>query len=316
MNPARPVVRSLFATPWFARRRSAALAARVALYGGALGLGLPFAFSLTLTRAVRQPVHAAPSPFEEASFASEAGRPVRLRAWVLRPAGDAPSVERPAVILAHGIGDSLESFADTARRLGARGHPVLLLDLRGHGGSDAAPVTLGAHESGDVRAAMRHLGAHGLGRAGFVLLGNSMGAAAVLLAAADRSDVRAVIAEAPFETYRETVAHHAWLYYRVPRWLPFIPLTIAVAEWRAGFDADEVDCLAAARRVAAPLMLIADGADARMPEAVVRRVYDAHEAAHPGRTTFWLAPGQPHCGASLDPGYWPRVVAFLEAAAP
>jgi hypothetical protein len=89
--------------------------------------------------------------------------------------------------------------------------------------------------------------------------------------------------------------------------VPLIPLSIAFAEWRAGFDADEVDAVAAAGQARGALLAIADGADDRMPEAVVRRVYDAH----PGPKRFWTAPGAPHVGASLDPAYWPTVTAFL-----
>ncbi len=294
--------------------RSGRIVARVLLFGGALLVGLPWAFSRQLTGAPRQPVERVAAPFEETFFPSASashGRVPRLRAWLLRPEREAG---RPSVVIVHGLGDSLESFTGAARRLARRGHAVLLLDLRGHGGSDDAPTTLGAQESGDVRAALACLHARGLGRSGFVLMGNSMGAVAVLLAAAGREDVRAVVAEAPFDSYRETVAHHAWLFYRIPRAVPLLPLAIAFAEWRGGFDADDADAVAAARRVAAPLMLIVDGADARMPERVVRRVFEAHDAAHPGRTRLWVAPGAPHTGAWLDPEYWPRVFAFLDAA--
>jgi len=117
-----------------------------------------------------------------------------------------------------------------------------------------------------------------------------------------------MVLEAPFDSYRESVYHHARLLYGLPRWFPLIPSSIAVAEWRAGFDADEVDAVAAARRVRAPLLAIVDGADPRMPEAVVRRVFDAH----PGPKRFWVAPGAPHAGASLTAGYWREVFGFLE----
>ena len=170
-------------------------------------------------------------------------------------------------------------------------------------------MTLGAREREDVRAAMAHLRARGLAPAGFVLMGFSMGAAAALRAAAEETDVRAVVVEAPFDTYRRTVAHHGRLLYGLPEWLPLGRAAIAVAEWRAGFDADEVDVPAAAARTRAALLAIADGADQRMPEAVVRRVYDAH----PGPKRFWLAPGAEHVGASARPEYWTVVLGFLEA---
>jgi hypothetical protein len=89
--------------------------------------------------------------------------------------------------------------------------------------------------------------------------------------------------------------------------VPIIPIAIAFAGWRAGFDPDEVDAVAAARCLRAPLLAIVDGADDRMPETVVRRVLDAH----PGPKRLWVAPGAEHVGASLSPGYWPVVLGFL-----
>jgi hypothetical protein len=286
--------------PLFATRRSRILA-RVALYGGAVCVGLPLATSQILVGTVRQPTHAPRPPWEEIAVASEG---LRLRAWLARGNGI-----RAAAVLVHGLGDSLESYADSGTFLHRRGHTVLLLDLRAHGGSEGRLTTLGGRETEDVRAALGALRERGLGRRGFVLLGVSMGAVAVLRAAAEEPDVRAVVAEAPYDDYRSSIRHHARLYYGLPPWFPLIPAAIAVAEWRAGFDADEVSSVLAARRVRGALLLIVDGDDPRMPEAVVRRVYDAH----PGPKRLWTAPGAPHSGAGNAPGYWETVLGFLEA---
>ena len=66
--------------------------------------------------------------------------------------------------------------------------------------------------------------------------------------------------------------------------------------------------MAAAGSMRAPLLLIVDGDDPRMPEAVVRRVYDAH----PGPKKLWVAEGAPHSGARVASGYRETVVQFLE----
>ena len=58
------------------------------------------------------------------------------------------------------------------------------------------------------------------------------------------------------------------------------------------------------------MLAIADGADTRMPEEVVRRVADAHAGPH----QLWVAPGAEHVGAILHPDYWRVVLAFLDAA--
>lgn len=273
---------------------------RLLLYGGALLGGVPLAFSSVLLRTVRQPVSPAPPGFEPL--------PVQVDGLALRALVCRGEPQRAAVLIVHGLGDSLDSFVDKARRLRARGHTAALVDLRGHGGSAGDTCTLGALEQRDVRATVEALGQRGLLSQGVVLMGHSMGATAVILAAAGRQDVRAIVAEAPFDSYRESVAHHAWLLYRVPRWLPLVPITIALAEWRGGFDADDADAVAAARRLHAPLLAIVDGADPRMPEPVVRRIV----AAHPGPAELWVAEGMPHVGAELHPAYWPTVLGFLE----
>jgi uncharacterized protein len=273
--------------------------ARIFFYSFVVLVAVPLAFSHVLLQGYRGPVSSPAAGYTEAFVPSDG---LRIRTWtaVGRP-------ERPAVVIVHGVGDSLESFLDAADRFRERGHTVLLLDQRAQGGSEGRHVTLGGREREDVRAALDHLREGGLASAGLVLIGHSMGAVSVLRAAAGQGDLRAVVVEAPYDTYRDTVAHHARILYGLPRWVPIIPLSIAFAEWRAGFDADEVDAVAAARAVRAPLLAIADGADPRMPEAVVRRVFDAH----PGPKRLWVAPGADHVGASLHPGYWPAVLGFL-----
>jgi len=274
---------------------------RIALYGGAFFVALPAVFAFLMTRAHRVPVSARPSArYEEVRFVCDG---LRLRAWLSRG-----NSKLPAVIIVHGLGDTLESYQEHAQPFLDRGQTVLLPDLRGHGGSEGTFTTLGGHESKDVRAAIGYLEAEGLAENGFVLMGHSMGAVAVLLAAADRTDVRAVIVEAPYDTYRNTVAHHARLLFGLPSWVPLIPLSVQGAEWLAGFDADAIDTLAAASRIQAPLLAIVDGDDKRMPEPVVRRIVDAH----PGSHRLWIAVGVDHVGAIYHPDWKAVVLAFLD----
>jgi pimeloyl-ACP methyl ester carboxylesterase len=273
---------------------------RVAFYGGVLFFGLPAVFSELLLRPGRQACHPHPTGVDEVWIQSEG---LRLRGWLFR--GDPLKV--PALVT-HGFGDSIESYEEVGWTLRRLGHTVLILELRAHGCSGGRYSTLGGREREDVRAGMAYLEGSGPPSRGLILMGTSLGAVAALRAAAGRSDVRAVVAEAPFDSYRNTVTHHAWLLYRVPRWAPIIPMAIALAEWRADFDADAVDAVAGARFVRAPTLVIADGADPRMPAPVVRRVYDAL----PGPKRLWTAIGADHAGASANRQYWDVVTAFLE----
>jgi hypothetical protein len=283
------------------RTRAQRIALRVVLYGGAIFIGLPLVFSHVMTRTYPAGFSETPaSGFEVIELISGE---LELRAWIASGRED-----KAAFVIVHGLGDSLESYVEHARPLRERGHTVLLLDLRGHGGSEGRHTTLGGLESQDVRAAMQHLRDTGLAREGIALMGHSMGSVAVLLAAADQPDARAVIVEAPYDTYRNTIAHHARLLYHLPSWVPIVPLSIRAAEWRAGFDADEIDTVAAAKRIDAPLLAIVDGLDQRMPEAVVRRVVEAHS----GPSRVWVADGVDHVGAFFHPDWEETVLSFLD----
>ncbi len=181
-------------------------------------------------------------------------------------------------------------------------------------GDTSAPLDVADHwralalrALGDEEAAMGVLTERHLADKGIVLWGASMGAVSVLRAAEGRSDVRAVLAEAPYDTFRDNIGHHAELFFHMPRWFPLVPLAIKAAEWRAGFDADAVDVPAAARGIRAPILLIVDGIDPRMPEPVVRRIYDAH----PGPKKLWVAAGADHTGASPNKDFAKVVGDFL-----
>lgn len=282
--------------------RGGRLLLRVFFYGATVLVALPATFCHVMTHVPPQAINAAPSDFEEIAIDNIG---LRLRGWLAR---EAPPSTRPAVLVIHGFGDNLESYVEVGRAFRRRGHAVLLIDLRGHGGSAGRGTTLGDHESGDVRAALARLRREGLAVHGVVLVGYSLGATSALLAAVGQDDVRAVIVESPFDSLRETVAHHGTLLYHIPRWVPLAPIAIAFAETYKGFEADRVDTVAAARRLRAPLFALAGAADPRMPEVVVRRIYDAH----PGPKAIWIVPGADHMGAQLHVDYERRVMAFLD----
>jgi pimeloyl-ACP methyl ester carboxylesterase len=283
------------------RTRSQRILLRILLYGGAVFIGLPVAFAFVMTHPQRRAIseHTAVG-FEELTLISE---DLELRAWIAKGQPD-----KAAFVVVHGFGDTIESYVEHARRLIERGHTVILPELRGHGGSEGRITTLGGRESEDVRTAMRYLREEGLAETGIGLMGFSMGAVAVLLAASDQPDVRVVIVEAPYDTLRNTVAHHAKIIFHLPSWVPLIPLTIRAAEWRADFDAEAIDSVAAARRIKAPLLAIVDGEDERMPESVVRRIVDAH----PSPNRLWIASGVDHVGAILNPNWKKVVLGFLD----
>jgi pimeloyl-ACP methyl ester carboxylesterase len=94
------------------------------------------------------------------------------------------------VLLAHGFGQTLESWSGTQAHLSAAGFPSLAFDMRGHGRSGRNAADLRYHEAqfvADLHAAADHL------PDGAVLVGASMGGLTGLLAQAQRPRFAALV---------------------------------------------------------------------------------------------------------------------------
>jgi dipeptidyl aminopeptidase/acylaminoacyl peptidase len=145
-----------------------ALPAALVVYVGA---SLWVALRFTRGRRCRAAAVAAACPVR---FAARDGRACIDAAYLgARPGG-------PALVFVHGKDacrgtELVVSTAALVHSLHAAGFAVLMIDLRGHGGSSTARLTYGARESQDVLGAVDWLRARGHGRIG--VLGASMGAA-------------------------------------------------------------------------------------------------------------------------------------------
>lgn len=102
--------------------------------------------------------------------------------------------EGPLVVLVPGMGDLRSTYRHVAGELRALGYRVAATDLRGHGDSDATFDDYGDEPTaGDLIALVEQLGGPA------VLVGNSMGAGAAVVAAAERPDlVAGLVLVGPF----------------------------------------------------------------------------------------------------------------------
>ena len=225
---------------------------------------------------------------------------LRLSAWWM-PKG---KPNRPPVVILHGLGASKAHMIDYILFAQEQGNPALAIDFRGHGDSDPSLTSIGFYESHDALAAMKFVRERGAGNP--VLWGTSMGAVSALLAAARDGSAAGVIADAPFDTYRNTVLHHAKLMYGLSEY-PFVALAFPMIEQRARFRIDDVNCLQAAREVRAPVLVLAAEKDTRMPIPVVHSVYD--QAAGPKE--FWVIPGEGHENRGFGAEFRKKISEFL-----
>lgn len=224
-------------------------------------------------------------PFEDAALPTSGG--LTLPAWYL-PAGDAPA---PGLVLVHGWESARDRTLPHAQFLHAAGFHVLALDVRGHGMNQAEtlPITVGEFAS-DAAAGVHWLAARPeVTRIG--LLGHSMGAAGVLVAAAAEPRVEAVVAvSAPADPYRLTRQTFRLAELPIPSLVawPLAWLTTRMYLRPRGHTVDGTSAARAVRVIDAPVLLVHGDEDPIVPVRHMARLASVRRAARPDAVTQTL----------------------------
>ena len=238
---------------------------------------------------------------ETVTFPTRRGR--TLTGWWL------PGEGRGTVVITHGWGANRELMLPLARPLQAAGWNVLLFDARNHGDSDADTFSSMPRFAEDTEAALAWLRARpGMAEAPAALLGHSVGAAAVLLAASRRDDIGAVVSLSAF-------AHpdgmmRRWL---AGKGLPFFPLgwyVLRYVERVIGHRFDAIAPVTTLPRVRCPVLLVHGRDDRVIPPEDAERLFDSRGET-PAR--LHLLPGDHDLSRHIE-AELPALLAFLQAA--
>lgn len=179
-------------------------------------------------------------------------------------------------ILFHGYrGDAERDMSGAVERCFAIGHNAILVDQRASGRSDGHVITFGIKERHDAvlwaKEATRVLGED----ARLMLSGVSMGAATVMLAAAEElpSNVKAILADCGYSSAREII-QKVMKQIRVPVGLlyPFVRLG---ARLFGGFDPEETFPVEAMKKCRLPIIFFHGGEDNFVPHEMTERLYEA-----------------------------------------
>lgn len=241
--------------------------------------------------------------YEDVTFPSEEGD-IELQGWWF----SRPETDR-VVIACPGYRGTKSDLIGISTALWRAGFNVLLFDFHGHGSSLGAPVTLAYREVKDLFGALDYVERR-MPCARIGLIGFSMGASIAIIGAARRPQVRAVVADSPFTTHEEIVAHAIHRSLRVPG-APLARLADFFIERRAGYRHGDVQPIREVGALAPrPLLLIHGTADSTIPVTHAYRMYEAAGAPK----DLWLGQGAEHCGTYfLDrPTYCARVAAFFD----
>jgi uncharacterized protein len=228
-------------------------------------------------------------PPDGCSETAFSGAGINLAGWKCRASGD----QRGTLVYLHGAADNRVSSVAAIQRFRPLGFDVVAYDSRAHGDSGGDVCTYGFFEKQDLRRVIDSLQAGPI-----VLFGGSLGAAVAIQAAADDPRVSAVVAIETFSDLRTVAAERAPFFFTRGT----IAQAFRLAEHQGQFDVDAVSPVAAATKIAVPVLLIHGEADRDTPPDHSRRVF----AALHGPKRLVMVPGARHNG-SLRPEVWDQI---------
>jgi fermentation-respiration switch protein FrsA (DUF1100 family) len=222
-------------------------------------------------------------PYQDIELTTQDG--IKLAAWYTSPQPTLNGVEGNGVVIlvAHGYnGNRPENIY---AMLAQHGYGVLAWDFRAHGQSGGETCSLGDYEQLDVEAALdyvlkqsdvKHIGAWG----------GSMGAATILLTAAKRPEIEAVVSDSAFPSLEDVMRLNT----PIKIMQPFV---LFIGNWSSGTHIDQVRPVDEIAKISPRPVFIIDGwEDAAVAMNSPYRLFDA--AKDPKQ--LWVEDGVPHLG--------------------
>lgn len=217
-------------------------------------------------------------PCEKVSFHSESG--AEIHGW-FRKAGTGMNSSRGVVVLAHGIRGSRLDSIPRAQILAKLGYSTLLIDLQGHGESQAEQITLGWLEQHDLHAAVRFAKSVCPGER-VAVIGFSLGGAAAVLGSP--LEIDALVLEAVYPTLEQAIdnrtQHRLGLLGPAASWA-----LLAQLEPRTGIVPRDLRPIDRVSQVECPVLVMGGGDDWHTTPEQTRQLYDA--AAEPKQLVIW-----------------------------
>ncbi len=271
----------------------------------AIGVGMAFAMYMVLIVVIahrftkpRRVTPSLPSPVFGAPQLQTVGFPARDDALRLTASYVATPNATGAIILVHGRnacrgaelrGDTSELVAHFVRL----GFSVLLVDLRGHGGSATARLTFGRRERRDILGAVDFLLAHGHAPRRIGVLGASMGGVSAIGAAAQEPAIGAIVTDSAFCTLHDVLRMQFVRLTRLPGWClsgaTMVASVLTGERLRHHTAAHDMT-----RLRGRPTLVIHAQHDPFVP------VSHAHALAHAGDAELWITSGNRHLSSYTD----------------
>lgn len=277
----------------------------------------------------QKPIYATPASlglqFQYVTFPSRVDH-VQLRGWFIP--GVLPNgklTTQRAIVFVHGVrknrADKAAGLLDLSGAIAKNGFAVLAFDMRGSGESPPAPLSLGYFEQRDVLGAVDFLQSGplpypALGRPRVIGgWGVSMGAATLIMAAAQEPAIRAIVSDCAFADIIPILEREVPKGGHLPPMFTPDALLATQALFGVNFYADRpVDYVA--QIAPRPILFIHGANDHYIPPSNMDILAAAARSAPNANVQTWSVPGADHAQSFNTEGkvYVDRIIAFYTAA--
>lgn len=186
---------------------------------------------------------------------------LNIHGWYIAPTRE----DGATFIFLHGHAGHILDLMPEAQLFTGMGYGAVLFDMRGHGSSDDAPVTMGVNEVLDVEAVFNYvIEQETVNPERIALYGNSMGASVAILSAERIPEIRLVIADAPYSSIRDTLVDGIPATTGIPA-LFFPDVIIAMSTILSDADFYQASPIEAIPNLTQPILLIHGTHDGTIP---------------------------------------------------
>ena len=232
-------------------------------------------------------------PFENVYFKTEDG--VQIKGWFIpNPSSD------KTIILMHGWGMNRGDVFKNTYFLHDPGYNLMYFDFRALGESGGTVSSIGYLEVKDLQAAIQFLkDTRPFACEKIGLYGLSMGGMVAICEAAQNPEIKCVVAEASYYSFRRVVSRWAWVHNKVP-YFPLMPIVLHYMRRNLAANPERYSPKYNIPKIAPrPVFIIHGRYDNLVPAAQAKMLFKC--AGEPKE--IWLVPGAKHNKCAEVGGY-------------
>lgn len=232
-------------------------------------------------------------PFENVYFKTKDG--VQIKGWFIpNPSSD------KTIILMHGWGMNRGDVFKNTYFLHDLGYNLMYFDFRALGESGGTVSSIGYLEVKDLQAAIQFLkDTRPFACEKIGLYGLSMGGMVAICEAAQNPEIKCVVAEASYYSFRRVVSRWAWVHNKVP-YFPLMPIVLHYMRRNLAANPERYSPKYNIPKIAPrPVFIIHGRYDNLVPAAQAKMLFKC--AGEPKE--IWLVPGAKHNKCAEVGGY-------------